>query len=444
VTQNSIEHRAWSELLECQRRVLERVANRASLAEIFETLVKLIEDQARDMRCAVLLTDSDGQRLHFVAAPSIPEDYKRNIGPFLRIAPNMGACGTAAYRREPVYTRDTKSDPLWKDCGQIAVRNGLRAIWSTPVLSDENTVLGTFAMYYGKPRLPSPWHIQLIDMSVQMARVAMEAKRSEDALRKSEDRLRLVIDTIPAMAWSVLPDGSVDFLNQRWLDYAGVTLEQYLEAPTSAMHPDDTPRVYEKWRAAMAAGEPYEDEMRLRRADGQYRWFLVRTVPLRDEQGNIVKWYGTSTDIESLKQAEDTLRRNQAFFAAEAQRIGGLLETAAPGHGKERLAGDEVAAATQRGSAGELPPGEGVAARTIPQSQRLMAERQAIESLTSNERSIIRLITEGKSNVEAAELMNLSPRTVETYRSRLMEKLQLHDLVALVKFAIRNGMSSVD
>jgi RNA polymerase sigma factor (sigma-70 family) len=178
----------------------------------------------------------------------------------------------------------------------------------------------------------------------------------------------------------------------------------------------------------MATGESYEDEMRLRRADGQYRWFLIRTVPLRDEQGNIVKWYGTSTDIEERKQAEDTLRRNQAFFAAEAQRIGSLLKAATPGHGNERLAGDEVVATTQ----------------TIPQNQRLIAERQAIESLTSNERSIIRLITAGKSNVEVAEQMRLSPRTVETYRARLMEKLQLEDLVALVKFAIRNGMSSVD
>jgi PAS domain S-box-containing protein len=443
VTQNSIEQHAWSALLDCQRRVLERVANRASLAEIFETLVKLIEDQTGDMRCAVLMTDADGQSLHFVAAPNIPEDYKQNIAPCLRIAPNMGSCGTAAFRREPVFTRDTKTDPLWKDCGDIAVRNGLRAIWSTPILSDDNAVLGTFAMYYSKPRLPSPQHIQLIDMAVQMARVAIEAKRSEDELRKSEDRLRLVIDTIPAMAWTVLPDGTVDFLNQRWLDYAGVARDEYVKEPTSVIHSDDTPRALEKWRAAMAAGEEYEDEMRLRRADGEYRWFLIRTVPLRDEQGNIVKWYGTSSDIEERKQAEDTLRRNQAFFAAEAQRIGGLLKTAAPGHGRERSPGEEAATA-QKGAAGKSPPGEGVADRAIPQNQRLAAERQAIESLTPNERSIIRLITAGKSNVQVAELMHLSPRTVETYRSRLMEKLQLEDLVALVKFAIRNGMTSVD
>jgi PAS domain S-box-containing protein len=281
-------------------------------------------------------------------------------------------------------------------------------------------------------------------MAVQMARVAIEAKRSEDALRKSEDGLRMVIDTIPTMAWSVLPDGAVDFLNQRWLDYAGLSLEQSIKEPTRAIHPEDIPRDLEKWRAVMAAGEPYEDEMRLRRADGEYRWFLIRTVPLRDERGNIVKWYGTSSDIEERKQAEDTLRRNQAFFAAEAQRIGGFLKTAAPGHRHERLAGDEVVATDQRGEAGKSPPGERMAETAIPENRRLVAERQAIESLTSNERSIIRLITDGKSNAEVAELLHLSPRTVETYRARLMEKFQLEDLVALVKFAIRNGMSSVD
>src|SRR5438309_1211040 len=181
-----------------------------------------------------------------------------------------------------------------------------------------------------------------------MARAAIDAKRSEDALRKSEDGLRVVIDTIPAMAWSVLPDGAVDFLNQRWLDYAGVSLEQYIEAPTRAIHPEDIPRVLEKWLAVMAAWEPYEDEMRLRRSDGEFRWFLCRYVPVRSDSGKIVRWYGTCTDIEDRKQAEDTLRRNQAFFAAEAQRIGGLLKTAASGHRHEHSGGDEIAGGDHR------------------------------------------------------------------------------------------------
>jgi PAS domain S-box-containing protein len=106
------------------------------------------------------------------------------------------------------------------------------------------------------------------------------------------------------MAWSVRPDGAVDFVNQRWMDYTGVSLEEEIENPTCAVHPEDLPRVMEKWLVDMAAGEPSEDEMRLLRADGEYRWFLVRTAPLRDEQGSVVKWYGLAIDIEDRKQAE--------------------------------------------------------------------------------------------------------------------------------------------
>src|SRR5438094_2553936 len=164
---------------------------------------------------------------------------------------------------------------------------------------------------------------RLIDMATQMARVAIEAKRADEALRQSEDRLRLVIDTIPTMAWSLLPDGTVDFVNQRWLEYTGLSLEEALANATRAVHPEDLPRVMEKWRTDMAVGEPCEYELRLRRTDGEYRWFLVRTVPLRDEQGNIVKWYGTSTDIEDRKRAEDALRESEERFAAFMDNLPG-------------------------------------------------------------------------------------------------------------------------
>src|SRR5437899_8693439 len=165
-----------------------------------------------------------------------------------------------------------------------------------------------------------------------MRTYAIEAKGKEQASmrmaeeiqalsRQKEDHLRLVIDTIPTMAWSVRPDGVVDFLNKRWVDYSGLTLERYVQDPTGPIHPEDIPRVLKKWRAAMAAGESSEDEMRLRRADGEYRWFLVRTVPLRDEQGKIVKWYGTSTDIEDRKRVEMALQKNERLLS-ETQVLG--------------------------------------------------------------------------------------------------------------------------
>jgi len=150
--------------------------------------------------------------------------------------------------------------------------------------------------------------------------------RAEEALRRSEDHLRLVIETIPVMAWTVRPDGVVDFLNQRWLDYAGLSLEQYVEDPMGPIHPDDIPRVMEKWRAQMAIGGGYENEMRLRRADGEYRWFLVRTEPLRDAQGNVVKWYGTSTDITDRKRAEEQLKITSAQLRALSARLSSARE----------------------------------------------------------------------------------------------------------------------
>jgi PAS domain S-box-containing protein len=150
------------------------------------------------------------------------------------------------------------------------------------------------------------------------------ARRLRDlyaTLQQSEDRLRLVIDTIPAHVWSTRADGSVDFVNRRWLETTGLTMEHALGSDwASVVHPDDLARYADKWRSALAAGEPTESEVRLRRPDGNYRWWLTRTVPLRDEQGNIVKWYGTAIDIEDRKRAEEALRRSEGYLA-NAQRL---------------------------------------------------------------------------------------------------------------------------
>ena len=158
-----------------------------------------------------------------------------------------------------------------------------------------------------------------------------ERKQSEVAIRKSERQLRLAIDTIPAMAWTLLPDGTLDFVNRRWLEYTGLSLKEAIEQPMRTMHPEDVPRALEKWARDRAAGRSFEDEMRLRRADGEYCWFLVRTVPQFDEQGNILKWYGTSTDVEDRKRAEEALRETQAVLAhvARASIIGELTASIA-------------------------------------------------------------------------------------------------------------------
>jgi PAS domain S-box-containing protein len=149
---------------------------------------------------------------------------------------------------------------------------------------------------------------KLKDTNTVLQKEISERRQAEDALRKSEDSIRLIIDTIPVMTWTLGPDGNVDFLNQRWLDYAGISMEEEIKNPMGIVHREDRTGVMEKLSATLAAGKPSEYEMRLRRADGEYRWFLLRAAPLRDELGSVVKWYGACFDIEDKKRAENELQ----------------------------------------------------------------------------------------------------------------------------------------
>jgi PAS domain S-box-containing protein len=136
----------------------------------------------------------------------------------------------------------------------------------------------------------------------------IEHKRRED---ESED-IRLVVDTIPTLAWSARPDGSAEFFNQRWLDYTGLSAKQALGSGWEvAIHPDDLPRILDTFREALNSAKPYEVEGRFRRFDGEFRWFLFRGSPLRDRSGAVAKWYGTNTDLEERKRAEEALRKSE-------------------------------------------------------------------------------------------------------------------------------------
>jgi PAS domain S-box-containing protein len=140
--------------------------------------------------------------------------------------------------------------------------------------------------------------------------------------REAEDRTRLIIDTVPAQLWTENPDGVVDFVNRRWIDYTGMTLEQAVGwGWTNMVHPDDIERVLRKWQALISEGKPREIESRLRRSDGTYRWFLSRCCPLTDRAGHILGWYGSDTDIHERKETEQKLRQSEAHLQ-EAQSLG--------------------------------------------------------------------------------------------------------------------------
>ena len=154
--------------------------------------------------------------------------------------------------------------------------------------------------------------VPLRDARGRIVRWYITSTNIEDR-KRAEDRLRLVVDTTPALLYSARPDGGLDFFNKRWLDYLGLPLEEILGwGWTAAIHPEDVEGILAKWRSSLATGEPYEAEARVRRSDGEYRWMILRKLPARDGQGNIVKWYGSSVDIEDRKRAEEELKRSEA------------------------------------------------------------------------------------------------------------------------------------
>jgi formate hydrogenlyase transcriptional activator len=315
-----IENRQQKETLRvAEKQTLAMIANDANLRDILNHLCSCIDGQVWPSVTTVLLMDPDGTRLWQGGGPLVPPGWICAINP-VPVAVDAGLCGTAAFLKARVVVNDVATEPNWHDEYRgIAIRSGIRAAWSAPILNKDNQVLGTFALYCSEPCVPTEADLALIEGAGRVALIAIERRRSQvdlrralDEIRKSEAKLRQIIDTIPSIAWCNLPDGSNEFLNQRWHDYSGLSPQESRGSGWKAtIHPEDLPRVLDKWSELLGSGEPGEVEGRMRRYDGEYRWFLFRAEPFRDEVGNIVRWYGTSTDIESLKQIEENLREDE-------------------------------------------------------------------------------------------------------------------------------------
>jgi PAS domain S-box-containing protein len=158
-----------------------------------------------------------------------------------------------------------------------------------------------------------------------------ERKTAEEKIRRNESELRTLIDIMPAYVGTSLPDGTVDFLSQNWLDYSGQTREQVMGwGWAGTIHPDDVDRVSANWQAGLASGEPVEQELRCRRADGVYHWFLNRSLPLRDDEGKVVKWYGILFDVNSLKETESALQMREHELLCIIETIPSMLWSTSP------------------------------------------------------------------------------------------------------------------
>ncbi len=298
--------------------VVEMIARGAGLAETLARLCRIMEGQSPDLLCSVLLLDGEG-RLRLGAAPSLPADYNAAIDG-LAIGPNVGSRGTAAFRRESVVVADIATDPLWQDFRELALRHGLKACWSTPIIDASDRVLGTVAFYYRHSGSPGPGHLRLVGPATHTAAVCIANARSAESLRLSEERFRLAMTGANDGLWDWDLVSEAVFYSPRWkamLGYGDAELGNRLETWRDLLHPEDLEAAL-AMVAQLRRGEidSFEAEHRLRHRQGHWVHVLSRGTVSRDAHGTPIRVSGTHVDITERKAAEAALEQSLSLARA--------------------------------------------------------------------------------------------------------------------------------
>ncbi len=312
--------RLYAALSQCNQAIVRCMTQE----ELFPEICRIAVELGGVKMAWIGLVDAEKNSVRPVASWGDDHDYLRDIHvsvkddtPF-----GQGPVGRAIRTNQPVWLQDLMNDPAiipWQE--RLALSN-----WVTSAaipIGESGAVNGVFNVYSDKVAFFDEPSQDLLcqlaaDIGFALRGFAREAHRqqTDEALRKSEDELHTLAEAMPQIVWVARPDGSVVYFNQRWADYTGLAIEAGLgNAWVKLYHPDEQPRIRDFWRHATKASESYSRENRLRDADGVYHWFLVRGVPLRDEAGNIVKWFGTCTNIDGLKTAEIKIRRLNRVYA---------------------------------------------------------------------------------------------------------------------------------
>jgi PAS domain S-box-containing protein len=318
-----------------QRQVFRLIARGAPLAEVLDTLARLVEQQSSGLLCSVLLLDQDRQTLHHGAAPSLPTAYNQAIDG-APIGPSAGSCGAAAFRGELVVVSDIATNPLWAEFRHLALPHGLRACWSSPICSTGGAVLGTFAMYYREPRSPSSAELALIERAAEIAGMAIERKRFEDerarllvreraarALVELERRRFLdLVQGLDAIVWEAdAATFQFTFISRRAEDLLGYPVERWLSEPhfwADHILAEDRAWAVDYCLECTRALEDHQFEYRIQAADGRMVWLRDIVHVVADAQGRPALLRGIMVDLTERKRAEE--ERTRLYEAERAAR----------------------------------------------------------------------------------------------------------------------------
>ncbi len=250
-----------------------------------------------------------------------------------------GPTGTAIRTGQPSICRNMLTDPAFLPWREQAVKRGYASSLVVP-LKEGDKVFGAITIYSSQPDAFSEGEVSLLtelagDLTygINTLRVRAARAQAEEALRQSEQQFRELAEGIQQLAWTANPDGWIYWYNQRWYQYTGTSPQQMEGWGWQSVHdPNELPRVMEQWKSSIATGEPFDMVFPLRGADGVFRPFLTRVMPLRDAQGRLVRWFGTNTDISEQRKMEEALRQSEQRWATTLRSIGdAVISTCAQG-----------------------------------------------------------------------------------------------------------------
>ncbi|MEO7038134.1 MAG: response regulator [Polyangiaceae bacterium] len=304
--------------LQIQRDVLELIATGQSLDLVLHELVLSMEQHHPDMRGSILLVDADGEHLHTAAAPNLPAEYQSLVEQLICVGPRAGGCGTACFRRERVVIQDIATDPLSAAYTDIAQRFGLRACWSQPIFSRAGEVLGSFAMYYDEPRVPTEPELESLAVAARLAAIALDRARDDAALRRNQERLNLALAASNMGTW----DWELAGDRVEWSDgveglfgLAPGSFERTFGAYLRLIPGDDQGRVRASIDAVLFGNaDDYAVEHAIIWPDGSTHFLEGKGRVFRGADGAATRMTGTVADVTARRRFEAALRKSEELL----------------------------------------------------------------------------------------------------------------------------------
>src|SRR5882762_6179292 len=293
--------------------ILRMILAGASLKEVLTSVVRVVESHREGMLCSVWLLDQDRVHMRAIAAPTLPESYVAALDGFV-VGPQGGSCGAAVNQRKLVFVSDVLTDPLLEQVRDIIAAHGIRACWSAPIISHQGEILGTFAFYFRSVRSPSPSDIHLIGNATSIAGIAIERKKAEENLRRSEWSLLEAQRLGRSGSWSLDVSSGIVTPSPEMLRSFDVKPGDDCSSTDfwfNRIHPEDRKRVRDLFERCVMENTDYEADYRLLLPDGTIKYQHSIGRPIVNEKGDLVEFVGTAIDVTEQAQARIELEKSE-------------------------------------------------------------------------------------------------------------------------------------